>query len=132
MENTLKKMIVTYTASGQINGAYGGDKESIELSVEIDNFNDYPATLELLRSRVLENLDENIKKKHDELHDEFDKTAQEFLELTQKLESAYKQWQLVSNFLQIQGLKTDNAEFPKEALNSLSKSLPTTGNAYPE
>ncbi len=125
----MPKIQVKYSAGGQI-GEYGNDQEIIQLSVEIENFNDYPDTLELLRTRVLENL--NLKEKHDKMQQEYDILAQKFCKLTEAMESANKQWELVSNFLKTQGLKTDNVEFPREALNSLSKSLPTIKNGYPE
>ena len=124
-----QKITVKYSAAGQI-GEYGSDREIIELSVSIDSFDDYPATLELLRERVLENL--NLKEKHDKLSDEYNELAHKFLKVTKQLESAYKQWEIVSNFMKTQGLKSDTAEFPKEALTNLSKSLPTTESGYPD
>lgn len=124
-----QKITVKYSASGQI-GKHGGDKEVIELSVVIDDFNDYPHTLEFLRSRVLDNL--NYKQKHEKMVSEYEELAYKFCQVTEQLESAYKQWELVSGFLKAQGLKSDIAEFPKEALNSLSKSLPTVKSGYPD
>ena len=47
-------------------------------------------------------------------------------------ESTKPIWELVSNFLKTQGLKSDTAEFPQEALTNLSKSLPATESGYPE
>lgn len=125
----MPKIQVKYSSTGQV-GDYGNDKELIELSVEIDDLNDYPDTLELLRSRVLENL--NLKEKYDKMQEEYNVLAEKFCKLSGEMESAYKQWELISSFLNAQGLKTDNAEFPKEALNSLSKSLPTPSSGYPE
>ena len=55
-----QKITVTCWAAGRI-GEYGESNEHIQLSVEINNFDDYPDTLELLRSKVLEKLNrENI------------------------------------------------------------------------
>jgi hypothetical protein len=124
-------MRVTYKAEGQL-GQYSSIKESIELSVEIEDSESYPDTLEFLRSRVMDNLDEATRQRHAELKEKFDLTAIELLNLTQKLESAYKQWSIVSSFLSTQGLMTEVAEFPTEALNDLTKSLPTYSSSYPE
>ncbi len=126
-----KTITVTYSASGEI-GGYGGTKETIQLSADIDDFNNYPDTLEFLRSRVLDNLDAKIQERHEKLSSDFDETCKKFLDITEKLESAYKQWELVSNFLKTQGLKTDPVEFPQEALTNLSKSLPATSSGDPE
>ncbi len=129
---TDKKIKVTYTAEGLLD-RHSGVRERIELSVEIDlNTESYPDTLEFLRSRVLENLDEETRNRHEKLEEEFSETARKLLDITEKLESAYKQWNIVSSFLKNQGLKTDTAEFPQEALTNLTKSLPTNTGGYPE
>ncbi len=124
-----KKITVTYSASANVD-SYGGDRENIHISVEIDDFNDYDDTLELLRTKVLEKL--NLRQKHEELLSEYDQTRREFIKVTEQLKFAYQQWELASNFLKTQGLKTDTAEFPQEALTNLSKSLPATSSGYPE
>lgn len=129
---TDKKIKVTYRAEGLLD-RHSGVRESIELSVEIDpDTESYPDTLEFLRSRVLENLDEETRNRHQKLEEEFGETARKLLDITEKLESAQKQWDLVSSFLKNQGLKTDTAEFPKEALTNLTKSLPTSIGGYPK
>jgi hypothetical protein len=122
-------MKVTYKAEGALN--HHGVKESIELSVEIDDTQSYPDTLEFLRSRVLDNLDDATRNRHQQLKEEFAETAKEFVDLVEKIDSARKHWNVVSTFLKTQGLMTETAEFPKEALNDLYKSLPADGGGYP-
>lgn len=119
---------IKVTYSGSSNDYQG--KETISLSVEIDNFDDYDDTLELLRLKVLEKL--GFKQKHEELVSEYQAAREKFIEITEQLESANKQWELVRSFLKAQGLKSDTTEFPQEALTNLSKSLPATQSGYPE
>lgn len=125
-----KTVTVEYSACGSL--GYSGIQETIKASVEISPDQNYSATVEFLRSRVLDNLDEEIVKRHKKIHSEYEEACQKFYEVTKKLQSAYEQWTLVSNFLETQGLKTDNAEFPKEALTNLTKSLPPFPGDYPE
>lgn len=119
---------IKVTYSGSSNDYQG--KETLSLSVDIDNFDDYDDTLELLRLKVLSQL--GFKQKHEELVSEYKAVRQKFIEVTEQLESANKQWEQVCSFLKAQGLKSDAAEFPQEALTNLSKSLPATQSGYPE
>ena len=125
----MSRITVTYSATADL-VKYQGDRENICLSVEIDSFDDYADTLELLRSKVMEKLD--IKKQYADLQRDYSEIRKKFVEVTKQLESANKQWELVSKFLEAQGLKTDTAEFPREALTNLSKSLPASVSGYPE
>ncbi len=126
-----QKITVTYWAAGRI-GEYSGDNEHIQLSVVIDNFDDYPDTLELLRSKVLEKL--NLKQKHDEIQSDYENACKKLERLTRLIETAKKDWEIARNFMISQGLKDSNdvAEFPQEALTNLTKSLPTDVSGYPE
>ena len=124
-----QKITVTYSAWANVD-SYGGDRENIHISVEIDDFKDYDDTLELLRTKVLEKL--NLRERHEKLMSKYDQTRRDFIKVTEQLESANQQWELARNFLKAQGSKTDTAEFPKEALTNLSKSLPATSSGYPE
>lgn len=123
-----KKINISYKVEGNLDR---GIRESIELSVEIEPDDNYPDTLQFLKSRALQDLDEETRNRHGKLKEEFEETARNLVDITEKLESAYKHWDLVTTFLKNQGIKTDTAEFPQEALNALIKSLPPT-SFYPE
>jgi len=123
-----RKIKVVYQASESVTPSVG--IQTVELSAEIDDIKDFSSTYDLLQSLALEKL--NLRSKHSEIVQEYEKTRIKYLELVKQLESATKQWELVSNFLKTQGLKTDTAEFPSEALTNLSKSLPTISSGYPE
>lgn len=126
-----QKITVTYSARASLD-RYGNGNEDIQLQVEIDNFDDYPDTLELLRSKVLEKL--NLNQKHDEIKSNYDNACKKLERMTRMIESAKKDWETVRNFMVSQGLKNKNdvAEFPLEALKNLSKSLPADSSGYPE
>lgn len=124
-----RKITVTYSASANVDN-YQGDRENIHISVEIDSFDDYDDTLELLRSKVLEKL--NLRAKHEEVMSDYQSACNKLEQITKQITQAHKDWTTVSNFMVTQGLKTDTAEFPKEALTNLSKSLPATSSGYPE
>ena len=127
---TLSKITVTYEASAQLGNSY--QTEKIHLQVEIDNFHDYPDTLDLLRSKVLEKLD--LKQQHDDIKSNYKQASKKLERLTKLIEKAQKDWETARNFMVSQGLKNDVdlAEFPTEALTNLSKSLPTSSSGYPE
>ena len=125
----MSKITVTYSATADL-VKYQGDRENICLSVEIDSFDDYADTLELLRSRVMEKLD--IKKQYADLQRDYSEIRKKFERITKLTAQAQKDWETVKNFMEAQGLKTDTAEFPREALTNLSKSLPTSVSGYPE
>ena len=124
-----QKITVTYSASANVDN-YQGDRENIHISVEIDNFDDYDNTLELLRAKVLEKLD--LRSKHDQIMSEYQTACNKLERITKQIAQAHKDWSTVSNFMVTQGLKTDAAEFPKEALTNLTKSLPADSSGYPE
>ena len=124
-----QKITVTYSASANT-GDYHGDRENIHISVEIDSFDDYADTLELLRSKVLEKLD--LKAKYDEVMSDYSTACRKLERITKDIAKAHRDWETVKNFMVTQGLKTDTAEFPSEALTNLSKSLPAESSGYPE
>lgn len=125
------KITVTYSANAQIDN-YSGERENIMLSVEIDSFDDYENTLELLRQKVLEKID--LNKKFEEIQNKYQRACQKFERITNQIAQAEKDWDTARNFLIAQGIKksSDVAEFPQEALTNLSKSLPATTSGYPE
>ena len=126
-----KKITVTYSASANIDN-YAGDRENIHLSVEIDSFDDYENTLELLRQKVLEKID--LNKKFEEIQNKYENACHKFERITKQIAQAQKDWDTARNFLIAQGIKksSDVAEFPQEALTNLTKSLPTATSGYPE
>ena len=126
-----QKITVTYWAAGRIE-EYGESNEHIQLSVEINNFDDYPDTLELLRSKVLDKL--NLKQKHDQIQSDYEDACKRLERKIRLIEKAQKDWEVARNFMISQGLKSSNdvAEFPQEALTNLTKSLPTDVSGYPE
>ena len=69
------KITVTYSASASIDN-YSGDRENIHISVEIDSFGDYDATLELLRQKVLEKID--LDQKYQQMQNDYHDACKKF------------------------------------------------------
>lgn len=103
----MKLKTVTYSALGNM-GNY--QNERIELSAELEEGETYTEVLEKLKKGVHAKL-----KSQDEYWEtckKFDQANKDLKAILAKLEAAKKNWELVSEFLKAQGIKTDSAEFP--------------------
>ena len=86
------------------------ENEKIELIAEVPENTDYVEVLEDLKLKVRSNL--RSQERYFDYCRRFDEQRKKPVDIEQKLQKAYEQWEEVSNFLKAQGLKPDTPKFP--------------------
>ena len=98
---------VTYSALVNL-GNY--ENEKIELEGEVEEGEKWTECLEDLKLKVRSNL--RSQERYFDYCRRFDEQRKKLIDIEQKLQKAYEQWEEVSSFLKAQGLKPDAPKFP--------------------
>lgn len=97
------------------------ENEKVELEAELEDGQDYQEVLEDLKLKVRSNL--HSQQHYYDYCNRYNKAQRKLKDIEEKLQKAYDQWEETSNFLIVQGLKSEVPKFPIERQNLITAGL---------